>query len=467
MKKALLFMMCMGVVSISELWAQTTTTTKPSGSLCIYFDDIPGLTDVERLQKLPDLIDSRQQDTGVKYSLIGRRPQTAWLNTTVRVVFTSRIYDFKGVPEPVDMGSGFEFYGEGRPIFECGKNGFIRFSEFMSNFENIAFAGPSDNIPPLVIYGKGQGELALSNGEPKQWDPSGRSRRPDEEPARGWVHDYGKIVIRGCFFKGFGVCLRSQFKQGTDWAQIIITECTFSNVNQISDNLCFDSAVFEKSWVCPTFVSDKAVIVTTCNLNVRDVIFVPQSDAPEDPIKKPLKNMRWFDNYGWGLDIRCCRFGCESVNWGNEWLGEQVSVVYNYTKYKSTWINPDKTVESWFDPNFITIKDNFVYHRNVPMIKFFEIPNHVTISGNTGMNGWYKVLKDNRAIDRTVFCWFSPELKMPARNEAEFFSFDISNNIRAMKVTMNDANYLPEPLCYFGPKTQGLKNKAEAKKNGN
>lgn len=438
--------------------ASARAQSRPAGSSAIYFDEIPGKTDVERLLKLPDMVQARQQNIDRKYSLFGRRPSPGWLNTTVRVVFSARLHDFKDVPEPVDMGSGFEFCGEGRPIFECGKNGFIRFSEFMTTIENIAFVGPSDSIPPLVVYGKGQGELSLSNGEPKKWDPSGRSRRPDEESARGWVHDYGKVIIRGCFFKGFGVCLRCQFHQGTDWAQCIISECTFSNVNQVSDRLCFDSCIFEKSWVCPTFVSDKAVIVNTANLNVRDVLFVPQSDAPEDPVKKPLRNMRWFDNYGWGMDIRCCRFGNESVNWGNEWLGEQVSVVYNYAKYKTTWINPDKTVELYWDPKFITIKDNYIFARNVPVIKFFEIPNHVTITNNTGLNGWYKILKENRVIDRSVWCWFSPDAKMPTRNQGRYFSFDIRNNVRAMKVTMKDPESLPEPLCHFGPRTQGLKN---------
>jgi hypothetical protein len=267
-------------------------------------------------------------------------------------------------------------------------------------------------------------------------------------------------MIRGCYFKGFGVCIRCQPQQGTDWTQFVISESTFFNVTQISDRLMGDSVIFEKSWVCPTFESDKAIIVATNNLNIRDVLFVPQSDAPE----KPLKNMRWIDFYGWGLDIRSCRFGNENVNWGNEWLGEQVSVVYSYAKYTTTWINAEKTVELWHDPNFITIRDNLIHARNVPVIKFFEIPNHVTVTGNTGMNGWYKILNENRVIDRSVWCWFSQDLKMPPLEDGKFITFDISNNERALKVTMKDPKALSKPLCFFGPKTQGLKDKNETKK---
>jgi hypothetical protein len=390
----------------------------------------------------------------------------------VKVVFPSRVYDFKAVPEPVDMGMCFEFSGEGRPIFECGPKGFIRFSQYMATFENIAFAGPRNNIPPLVIYGKG--------GEPKVWDPSGRPLKPGEPAARGLIQDAGKVIIRQCYFKGFGVCLRCQLQQGTDTTQCIISESTFFNVTQISDKLMCDSCILEKSWICPTFESDKAIIVVSWSeLNVRDCLFVPQSDIPE----KPLKNMRWFDNHGWGLDIRCCRFGNENVNWGNEWLGEQVSLVYNYTKYNTTWVNPDKTVELWHDPNFLTIKDNWFFGRNVPVVKFFEIPNHVTITGNTGMNGRYKILdpkivyeksefnthppaksvspavRKDGVYDTSVWCWFSPNLKMPPRDHGKFITFDISNNERALNVTAQDPDYLPEPLCHFGPKSQGLKPK--------
>ncbi len=430
------------VISLLTLvcFARGETTFKDS--TIIRFDNVPGASDVDKIKRLPELIRSKLQTIGTKYSLDGGWPQPGYLYTTVRIVFSARVYDFRHLKAPVDMGHCFEFIGQGRPIFECGKNGFIRFAQRKTLIKDIAFVGPRDNVPPLIIY---------ATGEAKDWRPEGGKAQKDEPKAWGKEADAGDIRILGCYFKGFGVVLRCQPGQHTCPTYCRIADCTFYNCVQLSDNLVFDWCVIENSWFCPTFRSDKAFIVTRDTLMLRDILAVPQSDTGK------LKNLRWIDNYGAALDIRHCRWGNEYVNKHDPLSGEQVSLVYNYTKFRTRWINPDKTVEMDMDRNYIIIKDNCLYARNVPVIKFFAIPNHVIITGNTGLIGWYKKLREEKEYDTSVLCEFDKRMKLPGMEMKPFITFNIADSNRALKITADDPDFLPYPLCYFGPEKRGTK----------
>jgi hypothetical protein len=416
---------------------QGTTSTKTSA---IYFDDVPGKNDVEKLLQLPALIQSKQQTMGAKYSQGGGFPQPAFLHTTIKVIFPSRLYDFREVKEPVDMGHGFELVGEGQPIFECGKNGFIRFSQRRTLIEDIAFVGPYDNVPPLIVYG---------NGEPQAWRPNGKALTADEPKAMGTLIDGGDVQIQRCHFKGFGVALRCRMQESVQCGICTIRECYFNNVVQLSDNLGFDQCVIQNCWLLPRFESDKAFIVNYDVLLLRDILAVPQSDIGT------LKNMRWVDNRGLRLDIRTCRFGNESVNKEDPLNGEQISLVYNWSKYHTTWTPPGNFYEIEDDKTSLIIENNWLYHRNVPVVKFFEIPNHVVIRGNTGLTGNYRLLQEKKDHDTSVLCDFAPSFEMPKLEMGRFITIDIDDNQRDAKITADDPDFLPGNLRYFGPKRKG------------
>jgi hypothetical protein len=433
--------------SVSGL-GQTVSEGKPSS---IYFDDLSGRTDVEKLLQLPDLIQSKLRTIGIKYSQAGGFPQGGYLHTVVKVIFTSRLHDFREVKEPIDMGSGFAFVGDGRPIFECGSKGFIRFSPSKTTIQDIAFVGPYNNTPPLIVYSTAYLDNG-ENGETRRWkEKSGRPAK-GEPLARGIEVDGGDIQIRGCYFKGFGVVLRCREGQHTVSGMCTFSECFFTNVVQLSDRLAFDQCLIQNSWLLPKFESDKAFIVNYDSLLLRDVLAVPQSDVGT------LKNMRWVDHYGLRLDIRTSRFGNETVNKEDTLNGEQVSLVYNWAKYGSTWINAEKTHELENDEIYLIVKDNFLYHRNVPVVKFFEIPNHVIITGNTGLIGGYRIIREKKDYDKSVLCEFAPTFKMPKKEMSRFITINIFDNQKDLKVTAKDPNFLPGTLRYFGPRQRGTQN---------
>ncbi len=428
-----------------------------ANSSVIYFDALPGKTDTEKLQQLPDLLRSKLQTIGVKYSQMGSWPQPNNRYTAIKILFAARVHDFRDVPEPVDMGHQFLFESEGRSIFECGPSGFIRFSHRLARFREIEFAGPRNNTPPLIIY---------STGEPKKWKPSENSAQPGEKPnwsivkaepneesAWGETDDGGDILIENCYFKGFGVAIRTRPGQHTAPGTFRVIGTVFYNVRQMSDYLVFDECTLEQSWFCPSMESDLPYIVNMDGLRIRDCTFTPQSEAGGN-----FKNMRWIDHYGWFLDIAGSRFGNESVNHNHALDGEQISLIYNYTKFLLPWTNPEKTHELENDKNYIVLRDNWLYARNVPLIKFFEIPNHVSITGNTGLTGNYKTLADGKEYDSSVLFEFIPTCTMPTLEMKPYILFHIFDNLRCQKITKNNPDYLPEPLCYFGPEIHGFKN---------
>jgi len=434
-----------------DAYAQPQSTK----SSIIYFDDLPGKTDTEKLQQLPEMLKSKLQTIGPKYSQMGSWPQPGNRYTAIKILFAARIYDFRDVPEPVDMGHHFIFESEGRSIFECGQNGFIRFSCRLARFRGIEFVGPRNNVPPLIIY---------SAGEPKKWKPTKNNAKPgekpdwtfikagqDEEMAWGETDDGGDVLIENCYFKGFGVAIRTRPGQHTAPGTIRVVGSVFYNVRQMSDYLVSDECTLEQSWFTPSMESDLAFIVNMDGLRIRDCTFTPQSEAGE------YKNMRWIDNYGWFLDIAGSRFGNESVNKKDPLDGEQISLVYNYAKFLLPWTNSEKTHELENDKNYIMVRDNWLYTRNVPVIKFFEIPNHVSVTGNNGLTGNYKTLADGKEHDSSVLFEFTPTCTMPTLEMKPYILFTIFDNIRSQKITKDNPDYLPEPLCYFGPEIRGFK----------
>ena len=370
----------------------------------IDFDKISGNSDTERLKQLPALIKKEIKNFGIKYSLRGKNPQPAYLFTVVRVEFSNRIYDFASLKKAVDLGHCFELVGVGRPVFKCGINGFIKFSQRKTVISNISFAGPRNKVPPIVIYAA-------------------------QEKGLGTEADAGNIVIRDCYFKGFSIVMRSKDKQHTNSALLKIDNCVFYNCFQLSDRLKFDGTLITGSWLCPTFTSDKAFIVNYGSMVFQNNLCVPQADAV------PLKNVRWFDNYGLNLCILSSRFGNETINKKNPLYAEQVSLVYNYRKYRTS--SKGRSIEFELDRNALIIRDNILYARNVPVIKLFEFPNHISVSGNTGMIGKIIKIKENTVHDTTVMFGIKSLRNIPTVKDKKFISIFVKDNNKKIKLYSN------------------------------
>ena len=443
--------------------------TEARSSMTICFDEVPGVNDIEKLKNLPDLISSKVVDFGTRYSQGGNYPQPGETSTMVKVLFSPRVHDFLGLTEPVDMGDSFEFSGEGMAIFECGKDGFIRFSQYQATFKNISFLGPKGNLPPLLVY-NGTCEhrqwRPLSDEEKKVYVESMRlyaaghkeasrtifaesgvvriAKLKKGERARGIHQDAGRIIIDNCSFKGFGVCIRTRMGHAIDPGEIIMTNTRFFHIVQIADWLMFDHIVITRCWICPSIESDRAVLVSVGGMYFHDNLLVPLST------KGPFRNCRWFDNYGWGLTIKDNRFENENINWYNVLSGEQIAIVYNYKGYGKDWVNAQKSWELTGDRFYIIIQDNLLYCRNMPVVTYFEIPNMTTITGNCGGDGQYKTLKDTvwndkpcpkgSVIDTT--CWCDFKCQMPNLEDCKYVSFEITNNLRAINVTRKNPDLL-------------------------
>ncbi len=413
----------------------------------IVFDQISAKDDVGRIKKLPLLIQKRIQTIGTKYSLFGGRPQPYSLNTAIQVVFSPRVYDFTGLESPVDMGHCFSFTSAGRAIFECGSKGFIRFAARWTEIENIAFVGPRNNVPPLIVYSQTiiGGKNTDYPGEPAGWYADWKKAPKTEAKAWGRDMDGGYIHIRNCWFKGFSVAFRTRLGQHTASAQAKFEDCTFHGCGQLSDNIVFDMCIIESSWLCPVAESDKAFIVNRDALILDKVLAVPLADTGN------ITNARWIDNYG-NLTIKNSRFGNELINFHDPLDGQQMSLVYNYTKFASPWINAEKTHQLDSDQNFIIIKDNSVYSRNVPMVKFFNIPNHVVITGNTGLIGSYKTIKDGRTHNKTYLCEFVKPFSVPPADIIDEISINISDNQKRAPLTKENPKKLGLGLDKFRTK---------------
>ena len=367
----------------------------------IKFDKIEAGSDAERLRKLPVMIKSEIKNLGTAFSLRGGNPQPGYLFTTVKVKFSNKIYDFSSIDKPVDLGQCFELSGDGRPVFKCGVNGFIKFSQRKAIIENISFVGKRNKIPPVIIYSA-------------------------KEKGLGSEADAGNIVIRDCYFKGFAVVIRSRKNQHTNSAMFKIQNSVFYNCYQLTDNLKFDGALITGCWLCPTFTSDKAFIVNHGSMIFQNNICVPQSDV------KPLKNLRWFDNYGLNLCILSSRFGNETVNKKNPVYGEQVSLVYNYVKFRTSHRN--KSMEFELDRNALIIRDNVLYARNVPVVKLFEIPNHLSITGNTGLIGKIYNIKERKYFNQNCMLGLNDLKSQPTEKDKKAVLIYVKDNISKIRL---------------------------------
>lgn len=428
-----------GVVSILYL-VFLTDGLQAAGLGVIHFDELPGQNDAERLARLPGVLRSQIRTAGTKYSQLQSHPQPGTVENRVRVVFTSRMHDFKAVSSPIDLGDNFEFVSDGRAIFECGPKGFIRFSQRNTLIQDIVFLGPKKNVPPLIIY---------ATGESQQWKPGG-GRAPETTPkAIGREMDGGYVWINRCYFKGLGVALRTRPGQHTNCTFLRISDSVFYNVTQLSDYLKTDACVIEKSWFTPNVESDKAFIVNYDALVLRDIVATPQTGFHD------VRKARWIDNYGPVCDIQSSRFGNELINRSDPLRNDQMSLVYQYAPFTTTWVNPQGTVRQELDRRVLRIQDNQLYSRNVPVVKFFAMPNHVVIRGNTGLIGNWKQVETGKYVDRSVLCGFDKGFIMPDVSAAPHIAIEIESNLRDLPITAENPDSLPMPLCLFGAQKRG------------
>lgn len=399
----------------------------------VRFDDVPGTSDVDKLLNLPAIIQSNIETIGTRYSLGGGWPQPGILNTVVRVVFSNRVHDFQGVSEPVDMGHCFALVGEGRPIFECGPNGFIRFAQRKTLICDITFVGPRDNVPPLIIY---------SSGEPAQWVPGGGQAPLGEPLAWGREADAGDIRLLRCYFKGFDVVLRTRRDQHTNSAYFRIADCTFNNCVQLTDNLMIDGCLIEDCWFYPTLESNKAFIVNQDVVLLRNVFAQARFDGAVP------SQARWFDNHCI-VDVRNSYFSSRSG------AGCQpVSLVYHYKAYGSTAVfGIADPIEADTDRYALIVKDNVLDLGHTPVVKFYEVPNHIIMTGNTLLSG--TDVESGVEYEGSFLCAVDGSMTLPGPEAAPYITFNIFDNNGAFRFSQEDPNYLPEPLCNFGPVRTG------------
>ena len=173
--------------------------------------------------------------------------------------------------------------------------------------------------------------------------------------------DRTNIIISNCKFQKAGE-FAIKFGREMVSAHVLIDACSFYSNRQVLQSTG-DWVRLSNSWITTSpKMFDQAAIVNYGCLTIDHVLGVPLVKTPRAQTKQ-----RWIDNYGLKLTCRDTRFGGE---------GGGLPIIYNYRAYR--WKYP-------VVPSSILLTDCWIYCAGTQVIRFFEIPNNVTIDSCTGL----------------------------------------------------------------------------------